>query len=114
MARTDQHLLGHARSMRKRDTAAEQVLWERLRNRRLADLKFVRQLTIGPFIADFACRSLNLIVEVDGATHGDEGYDARRTAWLERNGWLLVRVTNVEVFTAMEGVLETILKSGRG
>ena len=113
MPRTDPEQLGFARSLRKRDTAAEQALWERLRDRRLSGLKFVRQQSIGQYIADFACRSLKLIVEVDGATHDDAACDERRTGWLEANGWTVVRVTNVEVFTRIEAVLETILAAVR-
>ena len=113
MPRTDPEQLGFTRSLRKHDTAAEQALWEHLRARRLSGLKFVRQQSIGQYIADFACRSLKLIVEVDGATHGDVAYDERRTRWLETNGWTVVRVTNVDVFTQMEGVLETILAAVR-
>jgi very-short-patch-repair endonuclease len=112
MARTDQDFVDHARSLRKRESAAEQLLWERLRNRRLNGLKFVRQLSTGPFIADFACRDKRLIVEVDGATHSTEkeiAHDRRRDEILIRAGWNVLRVSNHDVLTAMDGVLETIL-----
>ena len=56
-----------ARNLRKNDTEAERRLWEAIRNRRLAGFKFVRQLPIGPYVADFACRESKLILEVDGA-----------------------------------------------
>ena len=101
-----------ARQLRKSDTAAEQRLWEQLRGRRLSGLKFVRQLPIGPYIADFACRTAHLIVEVDGATHSSDEevtYDQDRTAYLEHEGWKVLRVWNAEVFTNRDGVLETIL-----
>ena len=101
-----------ARQLRKSDTAAEQRLWEHLRGRRLSGLKFVRQLPIGPYIADFACRTAYLIVEVDGATHSSDeelAYDQARTAYLEREGWKVLRVWNAEVFTNRDGVLETLL-----
>ena len=62
----------HARSLRRDDTSTEQRLWTALRYRRLNGVKFVRQLPIGPYIADFACRAAKLIVEVDGATHSAE------------------------------------------
>jgi very-short-patch-repair endonuclease len=79
MAHTIPRILSNARSLRHTETAAEIRLWEQLRNRRLCGLKFVRQLPIGYFIADFACRERKLIVEVDGATHGEVrevAYDA--------------------------------------
>ena len=105
-----------ARKLRKSDTAAEQRLWEFLRGRRLNGLKFVRQLPVGSYIADFACREKHLIVEVDGVTHSTDEeleYDQARTAYLEREGWGVMRVWNNEVFTNREGVLETILITAR-
>ena len=101
-----------ARKLRKLDTAAEQRLWEHLRGRRLQGLKFVRQLPVGPYIADFACRERHLIVEVDGTTHSTEeelAYDTARTALLEKEGWRVVRVGNTDVFTRTGDVLEAIL-----
>ena len=101
-----------ARQLRKSDTAAEQRLWEQLRGRRLSGLKFVRQLPIGPYIADFACRTAYLIVEVDGATHSNDeelAFDQARTNHLEREGSKVLRVWNTEIFTNRDGALETIL-----
>ena len=112
MAYTKPEQLDRARNLRKNDTAAEQRLWESLRSRRLGGLKFVRQLPLGPYFADFACREKKLIVEVDGVTHssGEElRHDAARTAFLEAQGYRVLRVWNTEVFTNRDGVLETIL-----
>jgi very-short-patch-repair endonuclease len=97
MAQTILRILTNARTLRRTETEAEIRLWQQLRNRRLCGHKFVRQLPIGHFIADFACRERKLFVEVDGATHGGDqeiAYDARRTAILEAQGWRIVRVTN--------------------
>ncbi len=58
-------ILQAAREMRHDPTTAEKLLWEALRGRRLAGLKFHRQDVIGPFIADFYCASARLVVEVD-------------------------------------------------
>jgi very-short-patch-repair endonuclease len=91
---------------------AERRLWEAIRNRRLAGLKFVRQLPVGPYVADFACRERKLILEVDGATHGTESelrYDEKRTAFLQAEGFRVIRCWNDDVFTNLEGVLEGIL-----
>lgn len=101
-----------ARALRKDDTEAERRLWEELRSRRLNGFKFVRQLPIGPYFADFACRATKLVVEVDGATHGSEDevrHDAARTRFLEEQGWQVLRVWNVDVFTARNVVCDTIL-----
>ena len=111
MALTKPDQTERARRLRKSDTAAEQRLWEALRGRRLAGLKFVRQLPIGPYYADFVCRTQKLIVEVDGDTHSTDeevAYDARRTAALETAGYRVIRVWNAEVRENLEDVLETI------
>jgi very-short-patch-repair endonuclease len=87
-------------------------LWERLRSRRLHGIKFVRQLAVGPFIADFACRERRLILEVDGATHSTDeeiARDCRRDDILSRASWNVVRVSNHDVLTLMDSVLENIL-----
>ncbi|CEJ83774.1 conserved hypothetical protein [Hyphomicrobium sp. GJ21] len=59
-----------SRVLRASETSAEEKLWLRLRDRRLGGFKFVRQFSIENFIVDFACRREQLIVEVDGGTHG--------------------------------------------
>ena len=112
VARTRPELVEHARRLRREESAPEQLLWERLRSRRLLGLKFTRQMAAGPYIADFACREFRLIVEVDGATHSTDAeiaHDHRRDAFLRTAGWKVLRVTNHEVLTAMDDVLETIL-----
>jgi len=71
--------------------------------------KFRRQVWLGPYIADFLCAEARLIVEVDGDSHFDQiAYDQRRTNWLAREGFRVVRVTNADVMQNIEGVLELI------
>ena len=63
-----------------------------------------------PYIADFASRSERLVIELDGDTHGDrEAYDAARTRALEQRGYRVIRFTNADVMTNLDGVLRTIL-----
>ena len=104
--------LAFARNLRRSETEAEQRLWGYLRDRRLGDYKFRRQVPIPPYIADFACLSHGLVIEVDGATHG-EGYeveyDERRTAFLNSKGFAVHRVQNIDVLTNMTNVLDGIL-----
>ena len=105
-----------ARRLRRLDIGCEQRLWAQLRGRRLLALKFVRQLPVGSFVADFACRAAGLIVEVDGATHATDAemaYDARRTAFLQSKGWRVLRVTNDDVVRHMEDVLEMIRRAAQ-
>ncbi|MFN3609498.1 MAG: endonuclease domain-containing protein [Hyphomonas sp.] len=101
-----------ARSLRKAMPKSEVILWSRLRRQQLAGYRFRRQVPIGPFIADFACADLELVIEVDGATHStlsELDHDARRTAFLQQQGWHVWRVWNNEVYENLDGVLEGLL-----
>ncbi|WP_112663135.1 endonuclease domain-containing protein [Microvirga flavescens] len=101
-----------ARRLRQEQTNAETLLWQALRNRRLSRWKFRRQHPIDRFIADFVCLDGKLIIEVDGATHStDEELrrDVERTLILESCGYLVLRVTNAEVYENIDGVMETVL-----
>ncbi len=92
--------------MRSEPTPAEQKLWFELRATRFAATKFRRQKVIGPYIADFAARVPMLVVELDGDSHAQQAtYDDLRTAYLEEQGYRVLRFTNREVMTNMEGVL---------
>jgi very-short-patch-repair endonuclease len=103
-----------ARKLRREQTDAEGKLWYLLRNRRLAGYKFKRQFPIGPYIADFACLELKLIVEADGGQHADQkAYDEKRTEWLESRGWRVLRYWNNDILTNIEGVSETLLEAIR-
>ena len=109
MPQTDKLLLARAKHMRSNPTPAEARLWYNLRARRFAAVKFTHQVVIGPFIADFVARSRKFVIELDGDTHADdESADARRTAWLERQGYRVIRFDNADVMGNLDGVLETI------
>ncbi len=98
-----------ARSLRQVDNDAETRLWSELRNRRLNGFKFVRQLAIGPYFADFACREKMLVVEVDGSQHADSLHDRRRDVLISSQGWAIVRFWNMDVLKDMPAVLETLV-----
>jgi very-short-patch-repair endonuclease len=101
-----------SRVLRRASSSAEDRLWAKLRARRLAGFKFIRQDNIGPYFVDFVCRDKRLVVEVDGATHSaveEVRRDARRESFLRERGFRMVRVTNDEVFHNLDGVCETIL-----
>ena len=70
-----------ARSLRREPTVAEARLRWLLRQRQLEGYKFSRQIAIGPYIADFACRERRLAVEVASGQHG-EAHDVARQAWI--------------------------------
>lgn len=100
-----------ARSLRRNMTKAEVFLWAHLRKRALNGARFRRQHPIGPYIADFACPTARFVIEVDGATHStpeELAYDARRTKYLERQGWTVLRVTNTDIYENIDGVWRTI------
>ena len=102
-----------SRALRKRMTKAEKKFWDRVRNRKLDNLKFRRQQVIVGFIADFYCDQLNLVVEIDGGVH-DEEYqqiiDAFRDLCFAKKGLYVLRVRNDEVLNDIEMVVQTIRK----
>jgi primosomal protein N' (replication factor Y) len=98
-----------ARQLRKNSTSAEGQLWSKLRRTNLNGYKFRRQHPIGPYVADFACASAMLVVELDGAQHEDQAaYDERRTDYLRSRGWRVIRFHSTDVFVNVGGVLEAI------
>jgi lysyl-tRNA synthetase class 2 len=100
-----------ARRLRRNQTDAERVLWYRLRDRRLAGLKFKRQVPIDRFVVDFICADARLIIEVDGGQHDENLHDAKRTEALEALGYLVLRFWNHDVLQNTNGVLEEILNT---
>jgi len=90
-------------------TRAERLLWYRIRRKQVMGARFRRQYPVGPFIADFCCAELKLIIELDGSHHGlVEDRDRQRTLWLQKHGFRVIRIPNHEIFENMEGVLRTI------
>jgi very-short-patch-repair endonuclease len=101
-----------ARRLRRNQTDAERVLWFRLRDRRLAGLKFKRQVPINRFIVDFLCSDTNLIVELDGGQHDEnKEKNSERTAILESMGYFVLRFWNNDVIRNTDGVLQEILST---
>ncbi|MEO9340224.1 DUF559 domain-containing protein [Mesorhizobium sp. SB112] len=98
-----------ARNLRNVENDAETILWSELRNRRLNGHKFVRQLPIGRYFADFACREARLVVEVDGSQHAENKRDRIRDQFMVSEGWSVLRVWNVDVLRERNSVLESIL-----
>jgi len=98
-----------ARELRGNPTEAEKRLWSTLRLKRIDGHRFRRQVPIGPYVVDFACLARRLIIEVDGGQHaGRVTQDDARTAWLERQGFHVLRFWNNEVLGNIEGVFDVI------
>ncbi len=99
----------HAQDLRQAMTDAEHKLWYHLRNRRLAGYKFRRQVPIGCYIADFVCLNPKLIVEADGGQHlAQHHHDKQRSAYLQQQGFAVLRFWNDEILTQTETVLQVI------
>jgi very-short-patch-repair endonuclease len=100
-------------NVRRREmTVPERHLWRALRDRRLVGIKFLRQYPIDPYIVDFVCREKDLIIEVDGDSHADRcESDAARQRFLESLGYRVLRVSNDEVMSNLEGVLIVIAEA---
>lgn len=98
-----------ARQKRHEPTQAEEVLWQRLRDRQIAGAKFRRQHAIERFIVDFYCSTTRLVIEVDGSIHDyTPEEDAARQAYLESLGLRVVRLSNEQVLDEIRHVLRTI------
>jgi very-short-patch-repair endonuclease len=97
--------------MRQEATPAEARLWEALRGRQVAGLKFRRQYPLGPFVLDFCCPAQRLVVELDGSAHDDPeqiSRDAVRSQHLLTHGYRVIRFRNEEVFDNLDAVIEQI------
>jgi very-short-patch-repair endonuclease len=98
-----------AMALRQRMTDDERLLWRHLRNRGLGGWKFRRQYPVGPFIVDFICVEKDVVIEVDGGQHADnEVIDIKRSAYLNKMGYRVVRFWNNEVLQETEAVVTAI------
>ena len=109
----------HARELRRAMSLPEVVLWQALRKRRLAGLRFRRQHPIGPYILDFYCPSARLAIEVDGFAHDTAArvrHDERRQAWLAQQGITVLRIGASDVLKdqRLEAVLVAIERAAAG
>ena len=106
-----------ARSLRKNKTSAERRLWWYLRGLKPRGCKFRQQAPIDRYVVDFVCLSHRIIVEVDGATHGNQAEperDARRANYLESQGFKIIRGRHCDVYDNIQGVMELIVHSLEG
>ena len=108
---SDDGSVARARELRRLRTPAEAALWAVLRNRGLDGYKFRFQQRFGPFYCDFVCHDRRLVIEIDGDTHvGDAAVasDARRDAYIAQEGYRVIRFTNDEVMSNLDGVADAI------
>ena len=102
-------LIESARRMRDTPTHAEEMLWKKLRKKRLGGYRFRRQHIIQTFIVDFYCPQAKLVIEIDGSVHDNQQeYDQEREKILDIFGYQIVRFKNAQIKTELESVLARI------
>ena len=95
-----------ARDLRRNPTEPERRLWSALQPRSVSGVRFNRQVVIGRYICDFVARTPKLIIEVDGDKHATQAeYDMQRTAELEHSGYIVIRFSNSDIMSNLEGVV---------
>lgn len=106
-----QLLRERAKEMRSNPTEAERRLWSILRSKRLCGHKFKRQAVIAPYIVDFVSFKGRMIIEADGGHHAEDARDAKRDAFLSRQGFRILRFWNTDILNQTESVGEAILNA---
>ncbi len=101
-----------SRKLRKNSTHEEELVWEQLRNRQYRNLKFRRQHVVLGFVVNFYCHEQKLAIEIDGKIHEKQKeYDCLRQMLIEEKGILFIRVTNEEINTDINILLQAITNS---
>lgn len=101
-----------SKKLRKEQTPEEKLLWKNLKDRRLADYKFRRQVTIDDYIVDFCSFEKRLVIELDGYQHlNTKSKDQERDQRLTADGFKIIRMWNSEVNKDIHKVLDKIIKA---
>jgi len=100
--------LGRAKHMRRAPTDAEGAMWQLLRDRRLVNCKFRRQVPFRNYILDFVCFEHRIVVEIDGGQHADSLRDKARDEALATEGFRVLRYWNNDVLQRRNAVLEDL------
>jgi very-short-patch-repair endonuclease len=102
-----------AKSLRKNMTEEERILWSKIRNKQIGNIKFRRQEPIGNYIVDFVSFEKKLIIEIDGGQHNTSKnieYDTKRTKYLKEMGFDIIRFWNKDIRNNIEGVITKIVE----
>ena len=97
-----------ARELRRDMTPAERKLWQVLKARQMDGHRFRRQHPMGPYVADFACLEIGVVIEVDGGQHDESENDLHRDRFMEAKGFKVLRFWNNDVLANLEGVCSVI------
>ena len=99
------------RILRKTMPKAEVILWFYLKGKKLHGYKFRRQYSIGRYVVDFYCPKIKLAIEIDGPSHFNplaRQYDSERQKYIESVGISFIRVTNLDIYENIDGVIQAI------
>jgi very-short-patch-repair endonuclease len=100
-----------AKKLRANTTPHERMLWRALKELPTEGTHFRRQAPIGPYVVDFFCPAKRLIIELDGGQHNDDetaARDSKRQAWLEQEGYHVIRFWNSDIVSDLNAVMEKI------
>src|SRR5690349_19366989 len=100
--------IARAQQLRSRMTRPEAIMWNALRTMSPLGFHFRRQVPLGPYYADFACHHPKLVIEIDGLSHTSPEYDAKRDAFMEGEGYQVLRVSNDHVLRELKGVMHLV------
>jgi very-short-patch-repair endonuclease len=106
----------HARQLRRSATDCERRMWRAFRMMKRHGFHFRRQVPIGPYVADFACHSARIVVELDGSQHAEPralAHDRRRTEFLQSRGYRVLRFWNFEAMSNLDTIADYILDQCR-
>lgn len=105
-------LINLAKTLRKRPTEAEKLLWKHLKLKQMKGLKFRRQQPIDNYIVDFVCLEKRIVIELDGGHHAEQTeMDTKRDLYLKKQGFVILRFWNNDVYQNIEGVLDIIIQN---
>jgi very-short-patch-repair endonuclease len=107
--RSPKYVIELARKMRINLTAAEEILWNELKENKLNGFKFRNQHPVYRYILDFYCHKKLLAIEIDGDIHKQkQNYDKYRDEFLKNIGIKTLRFTNENVLNNTKQILELI------
>ncbi len=107
----NKNLKQYSRQLRENMTDAERKLWAKIRRKQVEGYQFYRQKPVGDYVVDFFCPRAKLVIEVDGRQHlSDEmaEYDRIRDEYMSSLGLRVLRFTNTDVLTHIDGVIKSI------
>jgi very-short-patch-repair endonuclease len=105
--------IGRVRTLRRKETWAEKLMWRWLRDRRFNGYKFRRQHPEGIYYLDFLCEEASLAIELDGSGHGypaRQKHDAERKTFLASRGIKLLRFWNSHLRRDAQSIRDTIFR----